>query len=736
MKPDIHSWRASWGMGGFLLGAALPVLFQPVWWAIAALAGILVWRLRSDLVCAALVGVLWTLGAVHGNVSQLLSEPRALDQMPLQIERCWSSDWSSRCLVRQQGGGRYYLNWRTEGTPEPGQTGMATGSLRPWRATVSPGQTSFALWMLRHRIQAQGQIDDFEQTEPRALNRWLLNLRDRVRQRPVSGQARGFYEALVLGDRAAMDAQVRGQVARTQTQHLLALSGLHIGSLALWAYWIAGWVWRLHPVGVRQDWQKLAALVIAGGLLWLALPAVSLWRAFLMALLPGLAWLYRRRLAAHHLLLIIGCLMVIGDPLLWLDLGAWFSWWATLVLIMLARHIGHWPGWRQLVGIQLSLSLLLVPVHALWSLPLFPAGMMLNLLLIPLVSFVALPLAFLAALGVPLAATGFGLAADLWRLLLVLFDQPWAWLPVLDPLQSLLLAAGCALGLLVRARWIYWLLLIALAGSTLWHQSRGPALALGEFELWVLDAGQGQAAIVETAAGRVVMDTGTGPPAALNLSQTLLRWFWWRPRGDWTTLVLSRPGRFTEGGLGSLATMGFAPQQAFSARPPRFWPADWSEPRFCDLNVQWQQGGVQFRFLRPQPGYQPESTTEGACMLEVRSPHGAVVISGGAGATTEHGLLLRQQPAPVDVLVSSRGGTAAANTRAWLEALRPRRVVHSAQRNPAGEVQARIAAVEAEAHCTCGRHSWWYRFTESGLMEQSYGLRLLPWLRIPAHQHT
>ncbi|MCH8552733.1 MAG: ComEC/Rec2 family competence protein, partial [Natronospirillum sp.] len=353
-------------MGAFLVGAMLPVLAG--WALLGLLPGALwlLWRGHWPLLSLLLAGMAWTTSAVHQVNQMRLIAPTSFAQEQVTIERCWQSDWSRRCLLSNSDGQRYYLTWQADAKPEPGLTGIASGRLQPWSATVSPGQTSFALWLLRHRIAARGQVEQFHPDRPTGLSAWQLNTRRWLRERTVPSEARGFYEALVLGDRSALDSTVRGQVSRTQTQHLLALSGLHIGSLALWAYLIAGLLWRLYPVGVRQDWQKMAALLMAGLLLWIALPAVSLWRAFLMTLIPGVAWLIRRQFAAHNLLLLMGCLMVLGDPLIWLDLGAWFSWWATLVLIMLVRQIGHWPGWRQLVGIQAALSVLLVPVHALW----------------------------------------------------------------------------------------------------------------------------------------------------------------------------------------------------------------------------------------------------------------------------------------------------------------------------------------------------------------------------------
>lgn len=707
-------------MAVFLAGSMWPTV--AALWSIPFLVfGVWLWCRQVVLALVFLMGALFTTWAVHQALDQRLVEDELELEQTVWVDRCWQSVWAFRCLIKTEQRTRYYLTWQASSPPLPGTKGLATLSLRPWRASVQPGQSSFALWLIRHRVVARGTVQTFTPEPLSVLPQAQYNLRQWLRSRPVNERARGFYEALVIGDRSQLDAVVRAQVARTQTQHLLALSGLHIGSLALWAYWISGWLWQLFPRGVKQDWQKMSALIMAGLLLWVALPAVSLWRAFLMTAVPGVVWLLRHQISLPRLLLWIGCVMVLADPLIWLDLGAWFSWWATLILLMLAHQLRHFKAWQQLVIIQLSLSLLLIPIHALWQLPLFPSGMALNLVLIPWVSFVTLPLAFLTGLGIPGAVELFELAIEVWRVLLRLFDHLVLIMPTLPPLLSIVMGALAGWGLASKwTRW-HWLAWSSTTLSIMLLFGQSPRYQNDEFALWVLDAGTGYSVIVETQQGRVLVDLGQGSGHEVQLDQSVMRWHLQAPFGRWHTVILSRNGRSTQGGLETLAQLHAPPEQSFSSRLPEVWPTQWPEPEFCGGNVQWQIGKVNFRFLRPHPRYQPTDPQAAACVLEVSSAAGRVLLLNGITMSTALALAQQQPIAKADVIVSQ--GRSSLGQQNWVTALAPAYwIIQSAT-----DYQW---TYDGALFCTCGHQSLQVKVGQNALTVSNSRLHLLPWLEL------
>ncbi|MFY0664021.1 MAG: DNA internalization-related competence protein ComEC/Rec2 [Natronospirillum sp.] len=730
-------WRTTPFLAAFLL-CGIGVLWSPLITFLVLLVvlvmGRTLWRYwQLDVLLGGCLALFVITIQVHSSATTRLTEPTALQAQWIQVERCWEGQWASRCLLRNEAGARWYLTWPPDEPVFVGMRATVDVRLTPWAVPSNPGATPFSVWLLRHHVVAQGRVDHVTVLPSGFGVDKLEQSRAEIRSRVLPDFYHGVYQALVLGDRNGLDADMRQRVERTQTQHLLALSGLHIGTLALAAYGLTGLLWRLYPIGIRQDWQYLAALLAAGSLLVIAMPGVSLWRAFFMLLVPTLAWFLRLRLGVAEALLLIGAVMVLVDPRLLLDLGGWFSWVATLVLVLVARNSSQRPWYITAIQVQVILSLLLVPLYAFWELPVFPLAIPLNILLIPLVTFWVLPTAFLAALNVPLADTLFMWGVDIWYYLLVQFDRFWVWFPVLSLPQSVLLLVSSGLLVVLRLPMLAWAAWILILFGSSWHNSQPTPLQAGEFDVWVLDVGQAQAVVIDTGDGRVMFDTGNGDPARLNLYQPALRWHWWSPRRNWSAVVVSHQDRDHAGGMASVAA-GLRPQR-FLAGQPLSAPNNWPAAEFCNHGVELALNGVQFRFIRPHVGYLPRDNNDASCILLVESDHGRVLLTGDASKRVEYGILQQAPLGRVDLLISGHHGSATSTSAELLQQIQPAWVVHSAARYsrhaiPAPDVKQRIADSGAENHCTCGAGSLIYRFRMSGIVTERYGHRLLPWIRI------
>lgn len=91
---------------------------------------------------------------------------------------------------------------------------------------------------------------------------WRQRAIDLFDDRGVSDRELGVIAALVLGKRDMVDAETRNAFTDAGTVHILAVSGLHVGIIYLFAAWIIGKVIR----GRRRSWLRLAAAL---ALLWL-----------------------------------------------------------------------------------------------------------------------------------------------------------------------------------------------------------------------------------------------------------------------------------------------------------------------------------------------------------------------------------------------------------------------------------------------------------------------------------
>ncbi len=119
-------------------------------------------------------------------------------------------------------------------------------------------------------------------------------------------RARGLVEALVLGRRDGLDPELREAFARSGLAHLLAISGLHVATVAGIVAAVVGWVLRWLGSLSEARWleagrtgpaARVVALVAAGSYVLLAGAPTSARRAAIMVAVALLATSLRRRLS-------------------------------------------------------------------------------------------------------------------------------------------------------------------------------------------------------------------------------------------------------------------------------------------------------------------------------------------------------------------------------------------------------------------------------------------------------
>lgn len=265
-------------------------------------------------------------------------------------------------------------------------------------------------WLLAQRIGATGTVKDGARLAP-AANAW----RDGVRQRLLAVDAQGRESgliALVLGDGSGLTAADWQVLQDTGTVHLLVISGQHIGllagliygliaSLARYGCWPRSWPWL--------PWACGLAFTTALGYGLLAGFGVPVQRACVMV---GLVLLWRLRF--RHLglwwplLLALNGVLVL-EPLASLQPGFWLSFAAVAVLILaFGGRLGPWSLWQAWTRPQWLIAIGLFPVLLVLGLPISLSAPFANLVAVPWISLVVLPLALLgsALLGLPFVGEG------------------------------------------------------------------------------------------------------------------------------------------------------------------------------------------------------------------------------------------------------------------------------------------------------------------------------------------
>lgn len=582
--------------------------------------------------------------------------------------------------------------------PRAGESWQWLLELRAPRASANPGAIDVQRQWYRERIAALARLRP--STYTRRLTTappGLLHLRARIAQsiaeRVDDRDARALLAALAVGATGELTRDQWRVFAATGITHLIAISGMHVTAFAMVAIALARRLWRHAPANLRRrlDRERFAAvfgLSCAIGYALLAGLSVPTQRTLLMLLIAAAARLSSRRIAPLTLLSLAAVAVLLIDPYAPLAAGFWLSFVAVAVLMSqsvaprsaASASPAHWRARlialaRGAVG-GMRLQTLIVFAMAPLTLALFGsvplAGLLVNLLAIPLFSVALVPLTLAGMAALPLTSLGVELAAPLWR------GAEWLWVSVAPWLQRAAdfpaalwqpdvsvpwLAASplCALAVVLRSPAA--LRLAALAALLLPLQWPAQAVpAPGSAQVTVLDAGLGTAVIVRSAHHALLFDTGSAhgsDGAAVNrLLLPALRALGVR-RLD--RLVLSTLSAAQVTGAAILIN-AIAVQDVRSAER---WRSASVPANLCATRARWIWDGIEFSWL--------DAGVPAQCVLRVSAGAHTLLLTGNIDARAEQQLLTRDGAALAsDVVLVPRHGSPQASSAQFVAAVRPR----------------------------------------------------------------
>ncbi len=343
---------------------------------------------------------------------------------------------------------------------------------------------------------------------------------------------RGLAIALATGNKSWLDEDLGQEFVDTGTSHVLAISGLHFGIVALMAWWLCGLTTRRMP-WVLLRWGENPARAIGMVavstiyLLFVGAPA-SACRAWVVVAAAGLGHLTFRRGCSLHALMIGVAVALATDPLQICDMGFQLSFSATLGILLFMRNQPFFlrppffsdetrvQGFLRRVGIFVGVSwsanIATAPV-LLWHTGGLPASsLLLNLIVVPLVSLVVFPVFVMglvmsqiwSAPGMWLAGASLNLLVELGPVMAHFAHADWnLWIPGSPP-GWIVWATTAAAGLVVTGtastRWVFGLPL--LVPLIIWSARERPT------RVTFLDVGQGDSTLVEINGTTILVDAG------------------------------------------------------------------------------------------------------------------------------------------------------------------------------------------------------------------------------------
>lgn len=700
---------AAWLAGGLLL--ALGLLRRSAWplafWAGVAWCTVAAGLRLGDVLPAARAGVDLTVSGTLASIPQRQGRATRFEFLPDRNQELAAAAGLPR---------RLRLAWYGAHPPlAAGERWRLRLRLKPPRGFLNPGGFDFEGWLFQRGLGATGYVRDHPANRslgPAAGPRHgLQRLRQRLHGALATALAdsprRGLLTALALGERGAITPGQWTVLRHTGTSHLVAISGLHLGLVAGLFFMLArrAWGWagltRIAPAQLAAAWLTLPLAALYAGLAGFSVPTQ---RALLMVGVVLAALLLRRALAPGRALALALVGVLLLDPMAPGAAGFWLSFGAVAVILYLVawRQPGGGRGWRW-VWIQLALGLGLAPllVVAFQQVPL--VSPLANLVAVPLVGFVLVPLVLVATLLLlPLPGVGSAVLAFADRLLAL------AW----PPLQA---CAGWPLAQHGFAEPPLWLALAGCVGVLLLLAPRGLPLRLPGLVLllplltfrpeapahgaaWVtlLDVGHGLAVLVRTANRVLVYDTGPAYSARFDAGSAVIVPALRRlGRDRLDALVVSHGDGDHAGGLASLrAAVGVGRLIV----GPGVAAATGAEA--CRAGLRWSWDGVEFAFLHPAAD--GAVGNDGSCVLRVAAAGASLLLTGDIEAEGERRLLARgPQALRADVLQVPHHGSRTSSTPPFVAAVAPRLALISSRRDnayglPVAAIVERYVEVGAE----------------------------------------
>ena len=504
---------------------------------------------------------------------------------------------------------RAVLRWRDAPLLRTGERWRLLVELHAPNTASNPGSAALAAQWLRLRVHASGLVlPSALDARLKAPAHTLDGVRERIAAaigaRVVERDAAALMVALAVGDTQRISQEQWRVFNAAGITHLVAISGLHVTLFCQLCAALAGQVWaRCPPLQRRLPRHTCGALIGLLASLGYALLAgwsVPTQRTLLMlATWHGLRVLARPRPPARTLAAGL-CGVLALDPLAPLAAGFWLSFLAVAVLLLQGALTPlAATGWRAILHTQGYVTMALVPVTiaVFGSVPL--AGLLVNLLAIPIFSVLLVPLVLAAtvmlAFWSPAATLLFKLAglviAGIWPALHAAASSPMALLRASPPTWWYALAAAAlAVALLPWRPWMRASALFALLPALFPAASRVPS---DGFQATVLDVGRGEAVLVRTARHALLFDDGEtwASNGAMTAARVVpaLRYYGLR-RLD----ALLLPRLDADRGAGALALVVALPVRALLAGGARELPPEFSA---CRSGARWRWDGIDLEVL-------------------------------------------------------------------------------------------------------------------------------------------
>ncbi len=504
--------------------------------------------------------------------------------------------------------------------------------------------------------------------------------------------------ALISGDRANISTKEWQIFQQTNTSHLTVVSGLHIGIISGFIFFISLVLYKLCTrCCLRMPAQIFASYIGIIAAITYALLAgfsVSTQRASIMAIVVFTSIISKKHYPIWNLYTYALFAVLIMNPLSVLSIGFWLSFIAVAIILYGVKNYKSLAKIPRMFYIQLLISFAMLPM-LLWFFSSFGfSSFIANIIAIPIVSFIALPSSLL---GATLALLDFNLLANwlfyianysLYIMIEVLeylkniniFDNQLYYHYGINSIWQLLLIIICFViiflpkGLKFRRFGFISLLALFSYNKSLGLENNG-------FIVEVMDSGQGLAIIIKTKNHNLLFDTGFSSISGFNIGDSVVMPYMFKNNiRKIDTVIISHSDNDHIGGLRYINGQ-IAIGEIFTSMPKEVKKiVNISNIKTCNRGQNWTYDNIKFSILHPNKSYRltNKKRNNNSCVLKISNGKYSILITADIEKNAEKYLIkTATKDLKADILLMPHHGSNTSSTYKFLMTVSPTIAINS-----------------------------------------------------------
>lgn len=542
---------------------------------------------------------------------------------------------------------------------------------RPW-GVANPGGFDQEKQLFIDNIAATGQVVrlvEYLPCERLSVSYLRQKINERITHILGDGSLVGVIQAITVGIRSDISMDEWRVFQATGTSHVVAISGLHIGLVAvLCANIMSFCVRRSYFLTSLLPAQCYGAIFGAiGATIYSAAAGFSIptQRACIMVIVAMFACLRRQPILSWQTLAFAWIAIGLYDPFTPLQMGFWLSFGCVVALIMGQSHYQSETPLRRWIMPQCVVFIALMPLGVLFFHQIPLLSPVANMFFLPIISFIIVPFSLLGAIGLPFCLEIAYKALTLsWPILNKLATTSFSVLQ-LPHVSFIAIVLGC-LGVIVLmlprgtpARRLGWCSLLPILFI---HTETLPT---GSFKFTLLDVGQGLASVIQTKHHTLIYDTGPTYGEQSDAGQRIIVPFLKTLRiKRLDKIIISHSDLDHRGGLNTLYQ--YPHDEIITSEPHRLKQLATK----CLPGQEWEWDGVHFIFINPIVEHKKRNNV--SCVLKVTANGKSVLLTGDIEQYAE-GEIIKQfeDLLKSDVLLVPHHGSLTSSSQGFIDAVSP-----------------------------------------------------------------